>query len=118
MVWERSKVRFLASAPLIYNMQLKLHIEQLQALYDSWSDEDKAVFGEPEIMVDCFELNAYSEHAFYYAGLSPEIKIEKSSDGCYDIVNLFGSGTWKPKTSPVLKSLDDSLSTNLDITSK
>lgn len=97
-------------------MQLKLLIVQLQAIYDTWTLEDKKIFGEPEIMVDCFERHADSDHTFYYAGLSPEIKIEKSSDGCYDIVNLFGSSAWKLKTSPVLNEQDYSLSTSFDIT--
>lgn len=95
-------------------MQLKLHIKQLQDLYDTWTTEDKEIFGEPEIMVDCFERYVGHEHAFYYSGLSPEIKIEKSSDGCYDIVNMFGSSAWKSKTSQVSDTHEYSLSSSFD----
>lgn len=97
-------------------MQLKLFIEQLQALYATYDDEYKQIAGEPEIMVDCFERHVDSEHKFYYAGFHPEIRIEKSSDYCYDIINLFGPNVWNPKTSQVSKPQNDSLSTSFDIT--
>lgn len=71
-------------------MQLKLFIEQLQALYASYDDEYKQIAGEPEIMVDCFvskfQDNGKATH-FHYAGISGNVELYKSSDGVYDVIN-------------------------------
>ncbi len=73
-------------------MQLKLFIEQLQALYATYDDEYKQIAGEPEIMVDCFvpkhQTNGEVTH-FHYAGISGNVEIHKSSDGVYDIINAW-----------------------------
>ena len=62
-------------------------IEKLQSLYSSYTDEYKSVMGEPEIMIDQFKRNADYSHD--YVGWSPDIAIEKSSDGIYDIISRF-----------------------------
>jgi hypothetical protein len=68
-------------------MQIKDLIAKLEALYNTYDDEYKAVMGEPEIMIDVFEKshNDWRE----YAGWSPTIIIDKSYDGVYDILSAF-----------------------------
>lgn len=63
-------------------------IEQLQALYNTYDDEYKAIMGEPEIVIDMFEKRDDTGW-FEYAGWSPWIVIEKTDDGVYDILNAF-----------------------------
>lgn len=46
------------------------------------------VMGEHEIMIDMFD-NKEPGQLFEYGGFSPEINIEKSADGVYDILSAF-----------------------------
>lgn len=69
-------------------MQTAKLIELLQKLIE----EHKIVedmMGPHEIVIDVFERDGISEHGFHYAGFSQNIRIEKSSDGVYDILNAF-----------------------------
>jgi hypothetical protein len=51
--------------------------------------------GEPEIMIDSFELVrdvlGDSTHRFVYTGFQKEIHIDKSADGVYDIIRSFNT---------------------------
>jgi hypothetical protein len=67
-------------------MNLKDLITQLQALYDIES-QYADVMGEPEIIIDVFKK--VGEHHFQYAGFSKDIRIDRSSDGVYPIINAF-----------------------------
>lgn len=72
-------------------------IDKLQTLYNTYTDEYKATMGEPEIMIDVFEEigakdqigNIQTLYGFEYMGISPNIVIEKSDDGLYDILSKF-----------------------------
>lgn len=73
-------------------------IAKLQVLYNTYDDEYKSVMGEPEIVIDVFEKIGNS-HQFEYAGFVPDIVIEKTDDGTYDILNAFYEvKNTKPKT--------------------
>ena len=61
-------------------------IKQLQKLVDA-HESYVEVMGEHEIMVDVFKKVA--EHTFQYAGFSKDIRIDKSTDGVYDIICAF-----------------------------
>lgn len=64
-------------------------IAKLQALIDA-HELCKEMMGEHEIVIDVFKQNSISsDHDFAYMGFTPDIKIEKSSDGCYDILSAF-----------------------------
>jgi hypothetical protein len=62
-------------------------IRELEDLYYSYDEEYHSVMGEPEIMIDTFDL--VGDHKFEYAGFGPEIYIDKSADGVYDIIRAF-----------------------------
>lgn len=56
----------------------------------------KDMMGEHEIVIDVFTkkvvydvFDNVTDSYFVYAGFSPDIKIEKSSDGVYDILSAF-----------------------------
>lgn len=66
-------------------MLLKDLIKKLQDLYDSYDEEYKEVMGEPDIMIDAFEL--LPEGRIKYSGFSPNIMIDYSSDGVYPIMS-------------------------------
>jgi len=79
-------------------MQIKKLIKQLEAIYSTYDDEYKSVMGEPEIMLDVFALA--KDYPGYpklnpcrflreYAGWTPDIIIEKSTDGVYDVISSF-----------------------------
>lgn len=70
-------------------MRIKDLIYKLQELYDTYDDEYIQTAGEPEIMIDVFEPEENLPHSFVYKGFSPNIIIEKSSDGVYDILSTF-----------------------------
>ena len=63
-------------------------ISRLQTLYHTYDDEYKSVMGEPEIVIDVFEKIG-STHTFEYVGFVPDIVIEKTDCGTYDILNAF-----------------------------
>ena len=44
--------------------------------------------GEPEIMIDCFELDDTGNN-IQYKGFMKDIYIDKSADGVYDILRAF-----------------------------
>jgi hypothetical protein len=67
-------------------MLLKDLIEQLQALYEK-EMLHADLFGEPEIMIDCFKK--VEQGVFHYAGFNNRIKIERSADGVYPIISGF-----------------------------
>ena len=69
-------------------MQIKDLIAKLEALYNTYDDEYKSVMGEPEIMIDVFQKVPGLDLS-QYAGYSPKIVIEKSSDGVNDILSCF-----------------------------
>lgn len=72
-------------------------IAKLQALYNTYDDEYKSVMGEPEIVIDVFEKmgvkdrfgSNQSHYGFEYSGFSPDIVIEKTDCGTYDILSAF-----------------------------
>lgn len=64
-------------------------IKKLQKLVDD-HESCIEVMGEHEIVVDVFIKTGEREHTFIYAGFSPNIVIEKSGDGVYDIISAFG----------------------------
>ena len=72
-------------------MQTKELIKILQQLVENHKCVED-IMGEHEIMVDVFQmkemqcLDGTMHKTFQYAGFSPEIKIQKSSDGVYDII--------------------------------
>ena len=70
-------------------MLIKDLIKNLEELYNSYDEEFKTVMGEPTIEIDVFRPVEDTEHYFQYAGFSHDIKIEKSSDGVYDILSAF-----------------------------
>lgn len=70
-------------------MQILHLIQKLQALYNTYDNEYKAMMGEPEIMIDVFEKILGPPASFVYKGFSKDIVIEKSSDGVYDILSSF-----------------------------
>ncbi len=59
--------------------KLQLLVEQHRPMED--------VMGDHEIVIDVFK--DCGQHKFQYAGFSPHIIIEKSSDGTYDILSAF-----------------------------
>lgn len=65
-------------------------IAQLQALVDAHADH-VWMMGEHEIMIDVFAKNAEGR-SFTYVGFSPDINIEKTSDGVYDVLSA-----WAPQ---------------------
>lgn len=67
-------------------------IAKLQALIIA-HEPCKEMMGEHEIVIDVFKHSSIpSDHTFAYMGFSPDIKIEKSADGCYDILSAFEVG--------------------------
>ena len=72
-------------------------IEKLQTLYNTYTDADKAIMGEPEIMIDVFRLKHHESIGFdipacydrVYAGFGKDIVISKTDDGVYDILSAF-----------------------------
>lgn len=69
-------------------------ITKLQELVDAHEDH-KWLMGEHEIVIDmfkqieCINDNNVIDHVFEYMGFSPNITIEKSADGVYDILNAW-----------------------------
>jgi hypothetical protein len=63
-------------------------IKKLEDLYSTYDDEYKYYMGEPEIMIDCFEI-ADNGHDIEYKGFTHEIHIDKTADGVYDILRAF-----------------------------
>lgn len=50
--------------------------------------EYEEIMGESEIMIDCF-VKTTPPGSFHYGGFSPEIIIERSDDGVYEILSGF-----------------------------
>lgn len=67
-------------------MLTKELIKQLQKLVDN-HESYIDVMGEHEIVIDVFKKGEGTN--FYYSGFSPNIVIDKSSDGVYDILSAF-----------------------------
>jgi hypothetical protein len=63
-------------------------IKKLEDLYCTYDDEYKHHMGEPEIMIDCFELDDTGNN-IQYKGFMKDIYIDKSADGVYDILRAF-----------------------------
>lgn len=63
-------------------------IKKLEDLYCTYDDEYKHVMGEPEIMIDCFDI-ADNGVDIEYRGFIKDIYIDKSADGVYDILRAF-----------------------------
>ena len=72
-------------------MLIKDLIKKLEELYSGFDDEYKSVMGEPEIMIDVFRptFNHSADHKYRYGGFCPDIIIEKTNDGVYDILSAF-----------------------------
>lgn len=70
-------------------MLLKDFIVQLQALYDSHTDDWKIKHGEPEIMVDSFRMVDQKRMLCMYQGFDENIEVVKSDDGQYNIISGF-----------------------------
>lgn len=88
-------------------MQIKDLILQLEALYNTYTEQDKEIMGEPTIEIDVFKKKPNTEHDFIYDGFSHEIKIEPSSDGVYHIFSAFSDSY--PKEEIVELKPNDSL---------
>lgn len=75
-------------------MRTKDLIEQLQKLVDDHKPCEW-LMGEHEIMIDVFQVTEMEckegimYKSFKYLGFSPEIFIDKSGDGVYDILSGF-----------------------------
>lgn len=70
-------------------MLLKNLIQDLTDIYNKEVQGDYLkVMGEPEIMIDTFE-EVEGTHTFVYKGFDHKIKIDRSSDGVYLILNRF-----------------------------
>ena len=76
-------------------MLIKDLIEQLTALYNIYTPEDKEIMGEPEIMIDVFDPLPGKAGWFEYVGFSTQIVIEKTDDGVYDILSSFNENPCK-----------------------
>jgi len=63
-------------------------IKELQKLVDDHKSYED-VMGPHEIVIDVFKKIPGEGHEFNYVGFSPNIQIEKSSDGVYDILSAF-----------------------------
>jgi hypothetical protein len=59
----------------------------LQDIEDSYTEEDRKVMGDPEIMVDIFKKSPQGH--FQYAGFDKNIKIELTNDGIYHVIDGF-----------------------------
>ena len=71
-------------------MLLKDLIKQLQEIYDKGATpEYLEIFGEPEIMIDCFKR--VEQGVFHYAGFTDKVEIQRSDDGVYLIINGFAN---------------------------
>lgn len=68
-------------------MRTKDLITLLQKLVDE-NVEYEGVMGEHEIVIDVFSKIG-DTHQFEYSGFTPNIKVEKSGDGVYDIISAF-----------------------------
>ena len=90
-------------------MKIKDLIVQLEQLYNSYSEQDKSIMGEPEIVIDIFRLA--EDYPGYpklnscrflreYAGFSGEIIINKSGCGVYDILSAFDEDQSKEPKAP------------------
>lgn len=62
-------------------------IAQLQQLVEQHRPMEE-VMGDHEIVIDVFQKIG-DTHTFQYKGFSPNINIEKSADGVYDIISAF-----------------------------
>lgn len=69
-------------------------IKELQRLVEAHKCVED-MMGPHEIVIDVFVKTENDN--FRYAGFSPNIKIEKSSDGVYDILNAFGENKYEIK---------------------
>lgn len=69
-------------------MKTKDLIVQLQKLVEK-HEPHVDIMGEHEIVVDVFGKN--DSNVFHYLGFSPNIIIERTSDGVYDIISSFAS---------------------------
>lgn len=67
-------------------MKIKDLIKQLQDLDAMNYTTKKSIDYESEIMIDMFERDG---EGFKYCGISPEIRIEQSAEGVYDILSGF-----------------------------
>ena len=63
-------------------------ITKLQLLVEQHRPMEE-VMGDHEIVIDVFRKAPGHEHLFQYSGFSPNIEIEKSKDGVYDIISAF-----------------------------
>lgn len=63
-------------------------IAKLQKLVDDHKPYEE-IMGEHEIVIDVFKRSHEFAPRFTYAGFSGNIKIDKSSDGVYDILSAF-----------------------------
>jgi hypothetical protein len=72
-------------------MLLKEFITKLQLLYDNETKDPEylEMMGEPTIEIDVFVKDKNHAHLFKYAGFSPAVSVERSSDGVYMILNRF-----------------------------
>lgn len=68
-------------------MLIKDLIKQLQEIQDSYTPEDIAVLGEPDIYIDVFSKFS-NRDGYMYSGICPDITIERTAD----TVNLVLSG--------------------------
>lgn len=71
-------------------MLLKDLIKELQSIYDKeTSNGGLEVMGEPEIMIDVFEEVCGADRLFGYKGFDKDIRVDRSDDGIYLILNRF-----------------------------
>lgn len=65
-------------------------IAKLQLLVEQHRPMEE-VMGDHEIVIDVFRK--VEDHKFIYSGFSPNIEIDKSADGVYDIISAFETKT-------------------------
>lgn len=69
-------------------------IKKLQDMVEAHKSYEE-VMGPHEIVIDCFRLKEIEckegkmQRVFAYAGFTPDVRIEKSRDGVYDILSGF-----------------------------
>ena len=69
-------------------MQTTELIAKLQKLVDDHKSYED-VMGPHEIVIDVFRRSEGMNSIYRYGGFSPDVKIQKSKDGVYDILCAF-----------------------------
>lgn len=71
-------------------MLIRELIEKLQEIQNSYSDEDVAIFGEPDIYIDVFSKVPNSIN-YEYSGISNDVVVERTRDGVCLVLSAFAN---------------------------